>query len=208
MAMSATRGGAVAIPARATPWWLPTRPRASAGMAASAWRSACRGRRFSSRRATPASRPRLSRSSSFRSRSGCASERRPPPGASGRGAHARDPFVHQLLEQREWHATILENHRVEILQVESRSERRARLRAQREDLELTHLVGARLSGIGHVALDLGGDLAPRQPGGVDHVVDRLLARPVLGMEPRVDHQACGPQQLELETAEITPRIVL
>src|SRR5579864_422292 len=50
--------------------------------------------------------------------------------ASGGGdARSRDPFAHELLENGERHAAVLEDHGVKILEIELRSERRSGLRA-------------------------------------------------------------------------------
>ena len=43
---------------------------------------------------------------------------------------------------------------------------------------------------------------------VDHVRDRLLAGPVLGVEARVDHEAAGTEHLVAEAAEVVERVLL
>src|SRR6202034_4053836 len=75
---------------------------------------------------------------------------------SRRGVEPRDPLIDQLLQERERHAAVLEHHRMEVPEVEPRTKRSLCLTAQLQDLELAYLVGARLAGHGHVALDLRG----------------------------------------------------
>ena len=73
--------------------------------------------------------------------------------------------------------------------------------AQLEDLELAELVGERLAGNGDVALDLGDDLGLAHAAIVEHVADRLLAGPTLGVDAAVDDEAHRAQHLVVEAAE-------
>ena len=72
---------------------------------------------------------------------------------------------------------------------------------QLEDLELADLVGERLAGNGDVALDLGDHLGLAHAAIVEHVADRLLAGPTLGVDAGIDDQAHRPQHLVVEAAE-------
>ena len=68
-----------------------------------------------------------------------------------------------------------------------------RLGPEPEDLEFTNHVGARLPGNGTVAIHF----ARR-----DAVVDRLLARPVFRVQPRVHDEPARAKKLEVELAKL------
>src|SRR5258708_11199424 len=86
---------------------------------------------------------------------------------------------------------------MEVLRRIARAERALRAVAQLEDLELTQHVGAGLAGEDHVALDLA------RP---DAVGDGLLARPVLGVDAGVDHEAPRAEELGIELPEEALRV--
>ena len=70
---------------------------------------------------------------------------------------------------------------MKLTNIELVAERDLGTLAQFEDLEHAHLVGQRLAGLNQIPLDLGDDLGFGHAGVGDHVVDRLLARPALGV---------------------------
>src|SRR5258708_32300984 len=88
---------------------------------------------------------------------------------------------------------------MEVLRRIARAERALRAVAQLEDLQLAQQVGAGLAGEDHVALDLA------RP---DAVGDRLLARPVLGVDAGVDDQAPRAKEFRVELAEEALRVAL
>src|SRR5436309_56884 len=74
--------------------------------------------------------------------------------------------------------------------------------AQLAELELPDLVGQCLAGIHDVAVHLDDDVLLRLGGVVLEEVDRLLARPPQGMNPRVDHESHGAPHFVGELAEL------
>ena len=118
----------------------------------------------------------------------------------------RDPAIDLGLEHVERQRPVAEHGGVELANVEAIPERLLGACAQLADLELAELVGERLAGDGHVALGLRD--AARLAGGTVRldVVEHLLARPALGVQARVHHQADRAEQLALEAAEILVRV--
>ena len=90
---------------------------------------------------------------------------------------------------------------MEFADVELGPERRLRLVAQAADGQLADLVGERLARNGDVALDLGGGVGLRLSRIVEHVLDRLVAGPTLGMDAGVDDQPHRAQHLVVQIAE-------
>ena len=95
---------------------------------------------------------------------------------------------------------------MEISDVKLRPERRLGLATQRLDAKVADLVPERLTGPHDVTLDFGLDVARRQGRVCDHVVDRLLPRPGLGVQSRIDHEPHGPQLFVVEPAEPLVRV--
>src|SRR3546814_13726441 len=82
-------------------------------------------------------------------------------------------------------SAVLEHCGGELAHIELRPQRLLRLRAQRLDLQLADLVGQRLPGPRDVAFGFGGRLGFAFGGIVEHVLDHLLAGPVLAMQAGV-----------------------
>ena len=87
-------------------------------------------------------------------------------------------------------------------------ERALGLAAQRADADLAHLVRERLAGPRDVALDLGDDVGASDRGVGPHVVDGLLARPALRVQPGVDHEPYGSPDLHHQRAKLAVRVVV
>src|SRR6516162_8580343 len=131
---------------------------------------------------------------------------------------ARDPRVYSyattfqppivnLLEYRQRHGCRRQPDVVKIADVELRAEPPLGVGAKLEPARLPHLVARRLPGPGAVALDLGGHGTAFLAGGLDHVVDRTLTAPALGMESGVHDAAGGAEQQRLQHPE-TPEGVI
>ena len=73
--------------------------------------------------------------------------------------------------------------------------------AKLEDLHLADLVGERLAGNGDVALDLGDDFGAAHAAIGEHIFDRLIAGPTLGVDAGIDDEAHRAQHLVVEAAE-------
>src|SRR6185503_5386963 len=101
------------------------------------------------------------------------------------------------LEQFQRERTGRKHPIVEALQRKSVAEGPLRLLAQLEDFQFADHVRACLAGINDVAFDF---------GGFDAVIDRLLPRPMLGVQAGVDDQAprakLFPEKLSEQTFEI------
>ena len=95
---------------------------------------------------------------------------------------------------------------MELADVELRAQRGFGLFAQPLDGHRAELVGQRLRRVGDVALDFGGGVGAAHARVRQHVVDRPLAAPALGVEPGVDHQPHRPQHLVVERAPVLHRI--
>src|SRR4051812_35795671 len=91
---------------------------------------------------------------------------------------------------------------MELAHIEPGPERLLRLAPQPPDRELADLVRERLAGNGDVAIDLGGSVGRAHRAVVEHVFDRLLTRPMLGMEAGVGDQPHSAQDLVVEMAVI------
>src|SRR5436190_1861924 len=111
----------------------------------------------------------------------------------------RDPLLHHPHEHIQRHRARAQHDVVELLQRELRPQLALGLGAELEDLQHADLVRARLPRHDDVALHF---------LGWDAVVDRLLARPVLGVEAGVDHQAAGAEELGVELAKVTLHITV
>src|SRR6476659_8451660 len=90
---------------------------------------------------------------------------------------------------------------MEFLEGEAAAERPLGLRAEPKEGELPDLVSERLARNGDVALDLGDHLGAAHAAIVEHVLNRLIAGPVLGMDAAVDDEAHRAKHLVIEAAE-------
>src|ERR1700733_14027553 len=112
------------------------------------------------------------------------------------------------LQHRQRHRAELEHRVVEGADVESLSECLLSPRPSLKDGALAEVVRERLPGPGDVAVDLGADLALWQRGVLAEIVERLLARPPLGVDAGVDYQARRAPDLVAEHAEaVVGRVV-
>src|SRR5688572_28865243 len=121
---------------------------------------------------------------------------RPPP-----SFRSRQPAAHLSFEDAERHGAVLEELVVEGAHVEGWSQRALGLVAQILDGELADLVAERLPRPRHVADDLALGVVARSA----EVVDGLLPRPLSLVQPDVDHQACGAEQLGIQHVETSAR---
>src|SRR5215470_3873883 len=90
---------------------------------------------------------------------------------------------------------------MEALLVELRAKRRFSLGPQPADGELTKLVGESLAGPADVPIDLGFHLMLREGSVSGEIIDRLLARPAITVDPGVDHQPRGAPHFIAELTE-------
>src|SRR5262245_38003537 len=131
---------------------------------------------------------------------------RPLRAALMRSASRLDPAIDFALEDLQRHRAVAQDLAVKITDVEAGAELGFGPAAQRPDAQIAHLVAERLARPGDVALDLGFDVRGRERRVRDHVLDRLLASPALGVQAGVDHQAHRAQLLVVETTEPLVRI--
>src|SRR5262245_43315883 len=117
-----------------------------------------------------------------------------------------DPPIDLALEDLQRHRAVAQDLAVKITDVEAWAQLGLRLAAQRLDAQIADLVPERLSGPCDVALDLGLDVRGRERRVRDHVFDRLLAGPALGVQAGIHHQPHRAQLLVVETAEPLVRI--
>ncbi len=96
---------------------------------------------------------------------------------------------------------------MELGQAEFRPQRFGGALAQFGDLERADLVAQRLARPHHVAFDLALGQRFRIPQRIAVILDRLLARPALGVHAGVDHQPRRAQHLVVQVAEIIFRLV-
>src|ERR1700757_4758579 len=101
-------------------------------------------------------------------------------------AAAAQPVLNDSLEHRDRHGRRRETDIVKVANVEPGTEPLARLCPQAEPAGLANFIAAGLSRPSAVALHLGGHGAALFAGGRHHVVDRLLAAPVLDMQSGID----------------------
>src|SRR3954466_472130 len=92
-----------------------------------------------------------------------------------------NPAVDLGGEHVHGYGTIAQYLAVEFAHVEPSAERRLRPGAQCRDVQLAELVAERLARPHDVALHFGSDVTFGHRRVVEHVLDRLLARPTLGM---------------------------
>src|SRR5439155_2114687 len=119
-------------------------------------------------------------------------------------APAGNPALHLRLQNAERHPAVFEQRVVEITQVERCAQRRLGLPPHAQDLELANLVAERLTGPGHVALRLTLRILTRAA----EIGDGPFARPALGVEPDVDDETLGPEQLRPQHAEAVVAIAV
>ena len=104
-----------------------------------------------------------------------------------------------VLEQIERHRAAIQDFIVEGFDVELRAELRLRFIAKLTNGELSHFIGKRLPRPGNVTIGLG-----LRHGVVDvvrvHVIDHLLAAPVLVVNGGVYDQPNGAEQLGVQPA--------
>src|SRR6185503_17620373 len=89
-------------------------------------------------------------------------------------------------------------HLVKLLQVEAIPKDLLRPGASAVPGDMADLVAAGLTNRSAIALDLTLDARAGKARGRDHIVNRLLSAPALGIEAGVDHQAARPEQVGLE----------
>ncbi len=87
---------------------------------------------------------------------------------------------------------------MELLQVEPVTQRSLRLHPSPRPRHVPDLVAARLTRLRAVPLNLALRPRPREPGGRDHIVGRLLAAPLFRMDTRIDHQPRRAEQKRLK----------
>src|SRR5579863_4453678 len=104
------------------------------------------------------------------------------------------------LEDVEGHRPILEDLGMKLERVEARTQSRLSPIAQRPYLKFTHLTGQGIRGLSREAVDHEIDLSCVRGQLRAKVVGRLLARPVHGMQARVDDQCSRTPQLADEDA--------
>jgi hypothetical protein len=97
-----------------------------------------------------------------------------------------EPGIHPLLQNVQRQSTGAQEFIVECTHVEAVAERTFRLRPQRLDLQLADLVGECLAGHDNITIDLVDDIVFGFGGIVLEEVDRLLTRPALVVDARVD----------------------
>ena len=119
-----------------------------------------------------------------------------------------DPVVDLLLEHGKRERARIEHLVVEPADVELVAQRLLGLVTQALDGEGTDLVSQRLARDGNVAFDLGGGVGPAHPTVGEHVLDRFVAAPALGVHAGVDHQPHRAQHLVVERAEALVGIVI
>src|SRR6266478_10068419 len=104
-------------------------------------------------------------------------------------------------QHRQRHRAELQHRIVKGAHVEALAERFFRARTGVEKLALAQVVRQRLPRPGDVAVHLGAELSLGERGVLPEVLDRLLARPALGMNAGVDDQARGAPDLVAEHAK-------
>src|SRR4051812_26937962 len=120
----------------------------------------------------------------------------------------RHPLPDAALQHGQGQGAAHQHRVMEALEVEARAHSALGLRAQAGDDGLAALIGAGLARPDAIALDLAHRRAFRLRRIVDHVADRLLAAPALGVEPAVDDQPDRSEQIGLEEADPAERIAL
>src|SRR5688500_18289424 len=113
---------------------------------------------------------------------------------------SRDPGVDLLFEARHWQRSRHQHLGMKVLDVELVPELPLRLGAKPLDGHGAALLGQSLARDGDGALDLVLGVGLAHARIVEHVLDRLLAAPALGMDAGVDHQAHRAQHLIIERA--------
>src|SRR5262249_45447615 len=81
-----------------------------------------------------------------------------------------------------------------------------RARPKLLDFQHSNFVGAGLSGIHDVTLDLRFHFLFAHAGFLMHVGDRLFTRPMFGVNPGINDQTHSAEKFVTQTAEITERI--
>src|SRR5581483_10673463 len=120
----------------------------------------------------------------------------------------REPGVDAALQHVERQRARAEHDLVEGAQIEALPELLAGAVAQRENLELSELVRARLAGVRDVAVDLVDHVEPRLRGVVEEVRDGAVTRPAERMHPGVDDEPDGAPHLVAERPELRLRVVV
>src|SRR5689334_1605175 len=128
--------------------------------------------------------------------------------AGRRAAARRDPLVDQLFEYRERHRTVVDDRRVEVLDVEARAERAFRAGAKLLHLAIAQQVAERLRWRREIPVDLALGESLVDAALMAHEVDRLVARPVEGVNSRIDDQTRGAKEARLEVAVVLVRILV
>ena len=105
-----------------------------------------------------------------------------------------DPLLDSLLQQVQWHRSAVQDFIVERLDVELRSELRFGFIAQLANSQLPHFIGQRLSRPGDVTVGLGLRQRVVQVVSV-HVIDHLLAAPLLVVNAGINHQPNSAKKL-------------
>src|SRR5580704_10812096 len=118
------------------------------------------------------------------------------------------PPMHLAVEHVERQRTLTERRVMKRPQIEASTETRTGFGAQLQELELAEFVGERLTRPRNVAIDLALHvrLVHRRIG--MEVVDHLLPRPMLGVDPRVDHQSNRTPHLVFEPTVVAVRILI
>src|SRR5687768_15820033 len=113
----------------------------------------------------------------------------------------RDPVADARVENAERDCAGAEHFVVKGAYIERCTELPGCVLAQLANLQLTDLVGERLSGPGDVPVDLDGDVMQRLAAVHREVIDGVLTRPPHRVQPRVDHEAHGTPHIVRECAE-------
>src|ERR1700740_1892525 len=79
------------------------------------------------------------------------------------------------------------------------------LGAKAQDRQLAELVSKGLSGPGDLTIDLCFDLMLSKGGVIGKIIDRLLARPAILMDSRIDHETGSAPHVVAELAELLRR---
>src|SRR6266516_5410013 len=123
-------------------------------------------------------------------------------------ATSGDPFIDQLFEDGEGHHAVVDDDRMEVLDVEAPTERLFRACAELAHLVVAQQVAESLRRGREISIHLALGEPVVDATLLGHIGDGLVARPVVGVAPGVHHETRGAEEPRLQVAEMLVRILV